>query len=353
MKPLLVLDQYFRRRAELFDEATFAALADTVRIEGGEDRPMDPARIAELLPVATFYVAARPRMDAAQVAAAPRLRAVIEVSGAFQDGLDYAALGARGVEILSCSPGFAPAVAEMAAAMILAGARGLVDQHEAFRRGDEAWLDDRPGRDVSLRGARLGFVGYGRIARETHRLLDAFGPKVAAYDPWLAQAPVPLRPLAEIVEQSRILVVTAVPSSENARMIDRALIERLPHGALVVLVSRAHCVDFPALVEAAQADRIVLATDVFPEEPLAPGHPIRSARNVILSPHRAAAVDGGRRPIGAAILHDVHAILDGRADRRLLRADPGRVAELVAAQRSIPDPASHMTSPIRRVGAPS
>ena len=342
MKPLLILDQHFRRRAELFSDEAYAALGDLVCIEGGEDRPMDPARVAALLPEATFYVAAEPRIDAAQVAAATDLRAVIEVSGAFQDGPDHAALGARGVEILSCSPGFAPAVAEMAMAMILAGARGLVDQHEAFRRGEEAWLDDRAGRDVTLRGARVGFVGYGRIARETHRLLAPFGAEVAAHDPWLAEAPVPLLGLGDLAARSRILVVAAVPSAENAGMIDRDVIGRTPPGALVVLVSRAHCVDFDALVEAAAAGRIVLATDVFPEEPLPPDHPIRTAPNVVLSPHRAAAVEGGRRPIGDALLHDVRAILDGRPERRLLRADPARIAGLVAAQRSLPDPSTQM-----------
>jgi hypothetical protein len=56
---------------------------------------------------------------------------------------------------------------------------------------------------------------------------------------------------------------------------------------------------------------------------------------VILSPHRAAAVPGGRQLIGDMILHDVRAILEGRAERQLKVAEPQLVAGLVAAQQQM------------------
>ena len=85
-------------------------------------------------------------------------------------------------------------------------------------------------------------------------------------------------------------------------------------------------------MKAAAAGRIRVATDVFPDEPLGPGDPIRTSRNVILSPHRAAAVPGGRHLIGDMILHDVTAILNGDPERHLKRADPAMVADLVSTQ---------------------
>ena len=103
----------------------------------------------------------------------------------------------------------------------------------------------------------------------------------------------------------------------------------------MILISRAWCADFPALMAAAGEGRIQVATDVFPDEPLAVDAPLRQSRNVILSPHRAAAVPGGRQLIGDMILHDVAAILDGTPARQLKRADPSVVEELVAAQRQM------------------
>ena len=333
-KPLLILDQHFRQLEELFRPESFAALSYLCRIEGGRNWPMDPARIDALIGEAQFYVAATPALTGAQIGRAGRLSAVIEVAGGFNPGLDYGACFERGVEVLSCAPGFRQSVGEMTLAMILASARGLVDEHEAFRRRSERWVDDRSGTDFSLFNQRVGFIGYGQIAQETHRLMAPFGPQVMAFDPFLSEFPADVTKvdLQTLVRSCRVVVVAAVPSEETRGLLNADLIRMLPEGALVVVVSRAWCTDFPALVDAARTGRIRLATDVFPQEPIPKSDPLREMDNVLLSPHRAAAVPGGRHPIGEMILHDVSAILDGRSERQLKRADPRHVASLVAAQ---------------------
>ncbi len=333
-KPLLILDQHFRRLEELFRPEAYAELSGMCRIEGGQNWPMGAERIDALIGEAAFYVAAMPALTGAQIARSTNLKAVIEVAGGFNEGLDYAACFERGIEVLSCAPGFRQSVAEMTLAMILGAARGLVDEHEAFRTGGERWLDDREGRDFSLFGQTVGFIGYGQIARETHRLMAPFSPRVLAYDPFLKEENpgVEATDLETLVAASRVVIVAAVPSEETRGLLSAALIEALPPGALVVVISRAWCTDFPALVAAANGGQIRLATDVFPHEPIARTDPLRQSENVIFSPHRAAAVPGGRLPIGDMILHDVKAILDGRRDRHLKSADPEQVASMVAAQ---------------------
>ena len=188
-KPLLILDQHFRTVEELFDAKTFQQLGDLCQIEGGENAPMAHDRLTGLLETAEFLVAARPEITPEILSRAPNLRAVIEVSGAFHGEIDYAACFDRGIEVLSCAPGFRCAVAEMGLAMLLAAGRGLVAEHEAFRDGREAWLDDRTPTDFALFDQRIGFVGYGSIARELHRLLAPFEPDAFAYDPWLSSFP--------------------------------------------------------------------------------------------------------------------------------------------------------------------
>ncbi len=337
MKPILILDNHFRKRDELFRDSTYQALSDLCDIHGGRDAPMERSEIADLLPHAAFYVAARPVLNAPEVALARNLRATVEVSGAFRDGLDYGACFDSGVEVLSCSPGFRNAVAEMTLAMALAGGRGLVAEHEAFRTGDERWLDDRDATDFSLYRQTVGFIGYGQISRETHRLMAPFAPRVMAYDPYLTDAgpDVTLTDLETLVSECRVVVVAAVPSESTRGLLSAEMIAKLQPAAQVIVISRAWCADFPALLAAADAGRIQVATDVFPDEPLAPNDPLRSARNVILSPHRAAAVPGGRHLIGDMILHDLRAILSGSPDRQLKRADPALVEDLVAAQQQM------------------
>jgi len=58
------------------------------------------------------------------------------------------------------------------------------------------------------------------------------------------------------------------------------------------LAARGGVVDEPALVEALQQGRIAgAALDVFNEEPLPPGHPFWSMRNVIVTAHLGGFCD--------------------------------------------------------------
>lgn len=336
-KPVVVLDPQFRRTDELFRPGVLDALAAECDIENRAGAPLDPAEVDRLIEDATVYVAARPALTRDQIARARRLRAVVEVAGAFHDDLDYEACFERGIEVLSCSPGFRYSVAEMTLAMILAGGRGLVQQHEAFRAGDEAWVDDLPDTDFTLHGCPVGFIGFGHIARETHRLLAPFAPVVRAYDPFVTDIDtgVEFCDMQTLVTRSRVVVVSTAPSPATREILSAELIDALQPGALVVLISRAYCVDFPALLAAAASGRIRAAIDVFPREPVPADDPLRSIPNVILSPHRAAAISGGRWPIGDMVFDDVRALLRGDPTRRLKVADPAQIAGLTEAQREI------------------
>lgn len=329
MTPVVILDAHWRSLDELFSAATLTQLHAGAEVIWGQDAPIPAEVLQAALPRAEVLIAAAPVVSEAVLAQAPNLRMVIEVSGAFPDTIDYTACAARGVEVLSCSPGFRQSVAEMGLAMALSGGRGLVTEHEAFRNGTEGWLQDAPQRDFTLFEASVGFLGYGQIAREITRLMAPFAPVIRAHDPWLTEAKgAELVDLHALFEQSRCLFVTAAPTASNKGMVCADLLRRLPDQALLVLISRAHLVDFDALLEELRTGRIRAAIDVFPSEPLAAGHPIRTLKNVILSPHRAAAVQGGRRLIGEMILSDLRALWSGAPERSLLAARLDRVADL-------------------------
>ncbi len=335
-KPLLVMDQHFRQVEELFRPSAFAELGTLCKIHGGVNWPMDRNAFLDALPKAEFVVAARPELTRLELDTAPELKAVIEVSGTFQTGLDYDACMERGIEVLSCAPGFRRSVAEMALGLMIAGGRGIVDEHERFRAGSERWFNDNIGTDFSLYEQAIGFVGFGSIAQECMRLLQPFTPQVRAFDPWLESSGasfegVDFVELEEVLTACRCVVIAAVPTDENYQLVSRGLIEKIPHGVLVVVISRSHLVDFDALVEAAEAGRIRLASDVFPREPVSKRATWRQAQNVIWSPHRAAAVEGGRHLIGDMIVHDVQAILSNSRTRHLQVASLDTVRKIICA----------------------
>lgn len=261
------------------------------------------------------------------IARAERLRAIISVAGSFPRNLDYEACFRRGIRVLSAAPAFGPQVAEMALGLALAACRDIAAGDRAVRGGSERWLHAGNAGTFMLYGKPVGFVGYGGLARSLRPLLAPFGCAVSAYDPWLGDGylrsqGVEPRGLASLIETSRFIFVLAVPSSENRALLSRALLEKVRPDAVLVLISRAHVVDFDALTELVLAGRFRAGIDVFPVEPLPLDHPIRRAPGAVLSAHRAGSVAEGLRDIGRYVVDDLEAILRGLPPQRLQVAQP-------------------------------
>jgi phosphoglycerate dehydrogenase-like enzyme len=287
---------------------------------------MPPALAAEMLPTAEAIVCAGwPYGDA--IRQAGQLRAILDVSGSFPQGLDYTYCFAHGIRVLSAAPAFAPQVAEMALGMALAASRGIVAGDAAMRAGTERWLHAGNADTFLLYGKSVGMIGYGNLARALRALLAPFGCPISAYDPWLgdgflrSEGITPLAP-DELLARSKVIFVLAVPSVENRAFLSRELLQLIAPGAVLVLISRAHVVDFDALTEMVLAGRFKAAIDVFPTEPLPLDHPIRQAPGAVLSAHRAGSVAEGLWEIGRMVVEDLEAILRGLPPQRLQPAHP-------------------------------
>jgi phosphoglycerate dehydrogenase-like enzyme len=322
----VVVAPHPRRMDEIFSPAARQQLESMADVIWGRDEPLPPDIATVALPQVEAIVCAQwPFGDL--LYRAEQLRAILDVSGAFPQGLDYAHCFARSVRVLSAAPAFAPQVAEMALGMALAASRGIVAGDIAMRVGTEQWLHAGNTDTFLLYGKLVGFIGYGNLARALRALLAPFGCSIAAYDPWLGDGYLrsegiePL-PLDALLTQSKMVFVLAVPSVENRTLISRELLERIAPGSVFVLMSRAHVVDFNALTEFVLAGRFKAAIDVFPTEPLPPDHPIRRAHGAVLSAHRAGSVPEGLWDIGQMVVDDLEAILRGLPPQRLQTAHP-------------------------------
>jgi len=110
--------------------------------------------------------------------------------------------------------------------------------------------------------------------------------------------------------------------------IGAACFDAMAPGSVVVLVSRAAVVDWPALLDAASRGHIRAAIDVFPEEPIPAGEPARTTPGTILSAHRAGNVPEIWRQVGEMVADDLEALAAGREPQRMQRADPLTVGRL-------------------------
>lgn len=325
-RPVVILDPHFRSLEELFTSGDLERLHRMATVVWGRNEPMPDDQFLAALPEAVAVISAEWRYGDV-LPQAKKLRAYFSVAGAFPLTIDHDYCFAHQIRILSIAPVFARQVAEMCLGMAIDACREISLGDRLFRMGRELYLHAGNTTTFMLYDQPVGLIGYGSIPRELHRLLKPFGGLISAYDPWITDGALrslgvnPL-PLDELIRTSRFLFVLAAPTVENKAMLSRELLALAPQDAVIVLMSRAHVVDFDALTEGVLAGRFRLATDVVPTEPLAANHPIRSADHAVLSAHRAGSMKQGMLEAGPMLLDDLEAVLRGLVPQRLPAMQP-------------------------------
>lgn len=182
-----------------------------------------------------------------------------------------------------------------------------------------------------LKGRTLGIVGLGRIGGEVATRARAFGMNVLAYDPYIAQPRFEalrvqeIKSLEDLLEQSDIVTVHTPLTDETTGMIGKREIARLPGHSIVVNMARGGIVDESALLEALNSKRLLGAVvDAYEKEPLAADHPLRSASNVLLTPHIGASTMEAQRNVAVDVCIAVRdTLLSGELSRSINVADVG------------------------------
>jgi D-3-phosphoglycerate dehydrogenase / 2-oxoglutarate reductase len=226
------------------------------------------------------------------------------------DNVDISAATGRGI-VVCHTPNFCiEEVSDHAVALLLALARRIVQFNDHVKAGGWAELTIDP----PLRRTRnrvLGLVGFGRIARLVAQKMKGFGVKILAFDPFLdpeaveAQGTTPVDIETLFAEADYISVHTPLTKSTR-HSIGAKLLARMKPTSFLINTSRGPVIDEAALCDALREKRIAgAALDVTEIEPLPGSSPLRSFKNVILTPHFAAnsveSLDDLRYAGGAAI----------------------------------------------------
>ena len=102
------------------------------------------------------------------------------------------------------------------------------------------------------------------------------------------------------------------------------LLERLPHQALVINVSRGSLLDEQALLELLERGRLTgAALDVFATEPLPAGHPFWSHPRVLVAPHVSAVSGRFWERETALIVDNIRSYLAGAPLTNLVDLEAG------------------------------
>jgi D-3-phosphoglycerate dehydrogenase / 2-oxoglutarate reductase len=247
-------------------------------------------------------------------AAAPSLR-VIARHGAGVDGIDLAAAEARGLTVTRAAGANSRSVAEHAMALMLAMLKDLPSVQAGMREG--LWeKTSRMTRDVD--GVSLGIVGYGAIGSKVARFADAFGMKVAAYDPLLPAGSLPgpgerVAELNSLLARSEVLSLHCPLDATTRGMIGAAELALLPRGAILVHTARGGIMDEAALLAALDSGHLAWAgVDVFEKEPLDLSSPLRSHPRILPTPHLAANTPRGAVGMSTGAAESIVAVLADR-----------------------------------------
>ena len=325
--PTILFDPWPRAAAMIFGgdmQSHFERLGRIVGIEESRTGKLPADIVDAALPDAVAIVG-QTDLDARRLSRAPKLRAVINVEGNFQQNVDYAECFRRGIHVLSIAPVFSQPVAEMALGMAIDLARGITRGDRLMREGAEQYGLAGNRQSFVLRGESMSFIGCGNLGRALIPLLIPFRPRLLIHDPWLPDAsirelggePASLR---AALSEARVIFALAGVTEDNRGSLDRERLSLIRSDAVFLLMSRAGLVDFDALTDLVETGRFRAATDVFPTEPAPADLRARRVEGLLLSSHRAGGVPSALASIGEMVVDDLRLILRGLPPQRLQAA---------------------------------
>ena len=261
-----------------------------------------------------LIVRSQTRVDAELLsAAAPRL-SVVGVASVGIDRIDVEAATRAGVMVVNAPTGNTIAAAEHTMALMLALLRHVAEADASVRKGE--WERGRyTGRE--LRGKTLGIIGLGKIGKAVARRAVGFEMRVLASDPYLTEEQAgdvgaKLVGLAELLHRSDVITVHTPLTAQSRNLLSRAQLEATKPGAFVLNVARGGIVDEAALAEGLTSGHLAgAAVDVYSSEPMASDNPLRTAPNLVLTPHLGASTTEAQDRVGLEMAEQVLMALAG------------------------------------------
>ena len=187
--------------------------------------------------------------------AAKELKVVVR-AGAGYDNIDLAEATAHGVCVMNTPGQNSNAVAELVFGMAVL----MIRNHYNGKAGSE------------LKGKTLGIHAFGQVGRNVARIAQGFGMQVSALDPWVkdedmvAAGVTPVHSIEELYKNNNFVSLHIPATAETKKSVNKALIELMPKGGVLINTARKEVIDEDSLAEAlAEREDIRYIADVKPD----------------------------------------------------------------------------------------
>jgi D-3-phosphoglycerate dehydrogenase len=241
--------------------------------------------------------------------------------GVGYDNINVAAARQFGVKVAYIPDYCTDEVADHTAAMLLAILRCLHNGDRTIR--EHIWSVAAACPSLkSFSETVVGFLGLGRIGTGVLERLRPFGFRFIAFDPGRDASAgddsgVEFVDLAELFRRADALSLHAPSSPATRYIVDASAIARMQKTAVIVNTARGDLIDTKALAGALSQGQLGgAALDVFEQEPLPDGDPLRTAPNLILTPHSAWYSQGAIARLQTLAADEIARALSGRPPRR-------------------------------------
>ena len=233
------------------------------------------------------------------------------------DHCDLNALQQHGVCVTNTPDVLSDATAEIAMLLLLGAARRAAEGDTMVRAGQwDSWSPSfMVGTQVT--GKRLGIIGMGRVGQVMARRAKGFDMQVHYYNrsrltPEQEQGAVYHESLESLLPVSDFLSLHCPATPETKGLVDKNLIDKLPHGAILVNTARGALLDEAALLQAIESGKIAAAgLDCFVQEP-GGNSAFANHKNIMMLPHIGSATFETRDAMGFRALDNLDAFFAGK-----------------------------------------
>lgn len=306
--------------------ARLRACADVDMNPGPEPWSADAlrARLADADAMMAFMT---DRVDAALLAAAPRLRFIACALKGY-DNFDVEACARAGVQLSFVPDLLTEPTAELALGLAIAAGRHLLAGDAVVRGGGfRGWRPVLYG--TGLHRACVAVVGLGMVGHAIVDRLQGFGcGEILGVDPRANDPRVRMVSLPAAVQRADYLFLAVPLTAATRGLIGDDMIAACRPGQIVVNVGRGSVVDEAAIARGLAEGRIgAYAADVFEMEdwrlddrPASIAPALRESPRTVFTPHLGSAVAQVRHAIEHRAADSIVAALSGRQPQNLLTA---------------------------------
>ena len=237
--------------------------------------PTEAGDFSEVTFYVPTYLGGRPALELTKKM--PNLKVLQVPNAGYDDALEFlrpgiALCNGRGIHDDS--------TAELAVGLTIASLRGFATFVRDQDKGE--WVNKNYD---SINDRRIGIVGFGSIGTTIARMLSGFSVEIVAFTQSGRDNTIAITDLDKHLPSLDVVILILPLTKESKHLFDARRLALMKDGALLVNVARGPIVDTDALVKELNSGRITAGLDVTDPEPLPKGHPLWSAKGVLISPH--------------------------------------------------------------------